>query len=132
MSSEHVELIRAGYERLESEGYESLMDITHPEFEFTTPPALASEPDTYTGEEGIRRYFESFYEAMEEVHLVPDEFIEAGDRVIVPTTLVAKGRTAGIEVKQKVVVVWRFRDLKILGLDLYATLEDAQAAAGGG
>jgi ketosteroid isomerase-like protein len=131
MSAENLELIRGGYERLESEGYESLMDITHPEFEFTTPPALASEPDTYVGEEGIRRYFESFYDAMEEVHLIPQDFIEAGERVIVPTRLVAKGRTAGVEVEQKIGVVWSFREGKILGLDVFATLDEAQAAVEG-
>jgi ketosteroid isomerase-like protein len=128
--SENLELIRNGYERLESEGYESLMDITHPDFEFTTPPDLASEPDTYRGEEGIRRYFESFYDAMEEVHLIPEDFIDARERVIVPTRLVAKGRTAGIEVEQKIVVVWSFRDGKVLGLDVFGTLEEAQAAVG--
>jgi ketosteroid isomerase-like protein len=131
MSAENLELIRRGYERLESEGYESMMDIVHPEFEFTTPADLASEPDTYTGEEGIRRYFESFYDAMEDIHLIPQDFIDAGERVIVPTRLVAKGRTAGIEVEQKIVVAWSFRDGQILGLDFFATVEEAQAAVEG-
>ena len=42
--------------------------MIHPEFEVTTPQSLASEPDTYRGHEGIRRYFDSFYEAMENVY----------------------------------------------------------------
>src|SRR4051794_21069554 len=131
VARDNVELLRDGYERLENEGYESLMALTPPEFEFTTPPALASEPDTYKGEEGIRRYFESFYDAMEEVHLNPQEFIAAGESVIVPTTLVAKGRTAGIEVEQRIVLVWHFRDEKIRGLDVFATLDEARAAVEG-
>ena len=33
----------------------------------TTPANLAAEPDTYRGHEGIRRYFDSFYDVMDEV-----------------------------------------------------------------
>ena len=48
----------------------------------TTPPGLAAEPDTYRGEEGIRRYWESFYEVMEEIHVEPaGEFEEIEDWV---------------------------------------------------
>ena len=82
---------------------EGLLPFIHPEFEVTTPADLAAEPDTYRGPDGVRRYFDSFYEAMDEIRFEPREFLEAGGRVIVPITLTARGRTTGIEARQEFV-----------------------------
>jgi ketosteroid isomerase-like protein len=130
MSSDNVQLIREASVALEERGVDGILPYMHPDFEVTTPPELASEPDTYRGEAGIRRYFDSFYEAMEEVHFVPDEFVDAGEHVIVPTRLVATGRTTGIEVEQAVVLVWSFREGKIVRVEPVATLEEARERCG--
>src|SRR4029079_7945252 len=62
MSEADVELVRRGFEALEVGDAEALIPLVHPEFEMTTPAGLAAEPDTYRGQEGVRRYFDSFYE----------------------------------------------------------------------
>ncbi len=130
MPEDNVALIRKASDALENEGVDALMPFVHPEFQMTTPPDLASEPDTYKGEEGIRRYFDSFYDAMEEVHFLPEEFIDAGEHVIVPTRLVAKGRTTGIEVEQRVALVWTLKDGLVIRAQPFATLEEAREACG--
>ena len=94
-----------------------------------TPPGLAAEPDTYRGPEGIRRYFDSFYEIMDRVSFEPHDFIGVGERVVVPVTLRARGRTTGIETTQKLVQVWELRDEKAYRIEVYATLEEAMKAA---
>ena len=125
MSSENVELVRRGFEALSEGGVEALLPFIHPEFEVTTPANLAAEPDTYRGHEGIRRYFDSFYDAMDEVRFEAREFREAGGRVIVPTTLIARGRTTGIETEQEVVLVWSMRDGQAIRVEVFATLDEA-------
>ena len=99
MSSRNVEIVRGGFEALNEGGVEALLPLVHPEFEMTTPPNLAAEPDTYRGPEGVRRYFDSFYDAMDEVRFEPGEFREVGGRVIAQSTLIARGRATGIEVE---------------------------------
>ena len=111
---------------------EALLPLIHPEFEVTTPPGLAAEPDTYRGPDGIRRYFESFYEVMDRVSFEADDFIPVGERVVVPVTLRARGRTTGIETSQKVVQIWDLKDGKAIRIEIYATLDEAMAAARGG
>ena len=108
---------------------EALLTLIHPDFEVTTPPGLAAEPDTYRGPEGIRRYFDSFYEIMDRVSFEPHDFIGVGERVVVPVTLRARGRTTGIETTQKLVQVWELRDEKAYRIEVYATLEEAMEAA---
>jgi ketosteroid isomerase-like protein len=130
VSEENVELVRAGFESLSEGGIEALLPFIHPEFEATTPPELAAEPDTYRGPEGIRRYFDSFYEAMEEVRFEPLDFIAVGESVVVPIKLRARGRSTGIEVEQEVVQIWELRGAKAIRVTVFATLDEALDAAG--
>jgi ketosteroid isomerase-like protein len=134
MSQENVDAVREGFEALARGDVEDLLERIHPEFEFTTPPSLSVEPDTYRGEEGVRRYFDSFYEAMEDVRFIPGEFIDAGSRVVVPVQVKARGKETGLEVEQSVVQVWSVRDGKASGVEVFATLDEAMRAAraGGG
>jgi ketosteroid isomerase-like protein len=131
VTEDNIALVRQGFEALREGGVEALLPFIHPEFEATTPAELAAEPDTYRGPEGIRRYFDSFYEAMDEVIFEPKDFIPVGDRVIVPMTLRARGRSTGIEVEQSVVQTWELRDGKALRVEVFATLDEARAASGG-
>jgi ketosteroid isomerase-like protein len=130
MSKENVEAARRGFEALERGGVEAFLEFIDPEFETTTPPELTVEPATYRGRDGLRRYFESFYEIMEEVRFEPEEFIDAGSQVVVPARLVARGRDTGIEAVQQLVMVWTIRNGKGLRVETYATKEEALAAAG--
>jgi ketosteroid isomerase-like protein len=129
MSEANVDLVRRGFESLREGDFETLLPLIHPEFEATTPAALAAEPDTYRGQDGVRRYFESFYDAMDRVRFEADEFIEVGELVVVPMTLLARGRTTGIETAQRIVLVWEVKDGLAYRANVYATLEEAMEAA---
>jgi ketosteroid isomerase-like protein len=129
MSEQNVKAVKEGFEALERGDVDDLLARIHPEFEFTTPPTLTVEPDTYRGEEGVRRYFDSFYDAMEDVRFVPEEFIDAGERVVVPVQLLARGKETGLEVEQRIVQVWSVRDGKASRVEVFATLEEAMDAA---
>jgi ketosteroid isomerase-like protein len=128
MSSQNMELVRGGFEALSEGGVEALLPFIHPEFEVTTPANLAAEPDTYRGHDGVRRYFDSFYDAMDEVRFEPQELREAGERVIVAVTLMARGRTTGIETRQEFAMAWSLRDGKAVRVEVYGNLDEALGA----
>jgi ketosteroid isomerase-like protein len=130
--SENVEIVKEGFEAFEQDGVEGLLGFIHEDFEATTPPGLASEPDTYRGHEGVRRYFDSFYEAMDDIRWQPHSFRAVGDKVVVEFTLYARGKSTGLEFGQPAVQVWTLRDGKGVAVELYPTLEEALAAAGDG
>jgi ketosteroid isomerase-like protein len=129
MNETNADLVRERFAPMREGDVEALLTLIHPDFEVTTPPGLAAEPDTYRGPEGIRRYFDSFYEIMDRVSFEPHDFIGVGERVVVPVTLRARGRTTGIETTQKLVQVWELRDEKAYRIEVYATLEEAMKAA---
>ena len=131
MSDENVEIIRRGFETMQRDGWQTLFSLIDPEFELTTPPDLAMEPDTYRGEAGLRRYFESFEDAMEDIQIVPEgEFLGAGEKVFVPFRLSARGRETGIEATQHAFQVWTMRAGKGLRVEIFASRERALEAAG--
>jgi ketosteroid isomerase-like protein len=129
VTADNAELVRAGLEAFSEGGVEALLAFIHPEFEVTTPASLAAEPDTYRGHDGIRRYFDSFYDAMDEIAFEPRELIPVGECVIVPTILRARGRTTGIVTEQEFVAAWWMRDGKAIRMEVYSTLEEAMDAA---
>ena len=129
MTETNVDLVRQGFEAVNEGGVEALLPFIHPEFEVTTPAGLAAEPDTYRGPEGIRRYFESFYEAMDRVEFEANEFVAVGEVVVVPITLRARGRTTGIETEQHVVQIWELRDGQAIRVSVFATLDEAMESA---
>lgn len=131
MSEDNVEIVRRGFEAVARDGWEALTPLLDPGFEMTTPPDLAMEPDTYRGEAGMRRYFESFEEAMEDIRIVPEgELLGAGDKVFVPFRLSARGRETGIEAEQHAFQVWTMRNGKALRVEVLASRDEALKAAG--
>jgi ketosteroid isomerase-like protein len=129
VAESNVDLVRRANEAMNTGGLEALLPFIHPEFEVTTPPGLAAEPDTYKGHDGLRRYFESFYEAMDRVEFIPERFIAVGELTVVPMTLRARGRTTGIETEQHVVQIWELEGGKARRVRIFATLDEAVRAA---
>ena len=129
MSDADVEMVRSGFETLAREGVEGLLPLIHPEFEMTTPPGLAAEPDTYRGREGMRRYWDSFGDGMEDIEFLPLELEDlGGGHVLNRALLRGRGRTTGIEVTQEVVLVWEVRDAMAYKVNVFASGEEARAS----
>lgn len=125
----NAEIVRNGFATLAEGGYQALLPLVHREFEVTTPATMASEPDTYRGPDGVRRWFESFYEAMDEVELVPRSLEEvAEDVVLAELTLRARGHRSGITAEQQPIALIRVEDGLMRSMELFLTVEEARAA----
>jgi ketosteroid isomerase-like protein len=130
MSRKNVDIVRRGLEAFNSEDMERILAFAHPDFETEVSPELSAEPDIYRGHEGIRRYFDSFRDAMEEIRFQPERFWDAGESVVVALRLTAKGRQTAIPVEQRIAQVWSIRDDRAIGVRTYASTSEALDAAG--
>jgi uncharacterized protein len=102
----------------------------HPDFVGEVPPALSAEPDTYRGHPGIRRYFESFQDVMDDIHFQAEQLWDTGESVVADVRVTAKGRQTGIPVEQRIAQVWTLRDGKAISVRTYASQAEALAAVG--
>ena len=130
MSQQNVETVREGFEAFNSGAIARILAFAHPDFEAIVPPELSAEPDTYRGHDGIRRYFESFQDAMDEIRFEPERFWDAGRSVVVIVRITAKGRQTAIPVLQRIAQVWTIRDGKALSVRSYASPAEALEAVG--
>jgi ketosteroid isomerase-like protein len=131
MSEVEVEIVRSAYDALRRDGFEAVLEYIHPDFEAVAPPDLSVEPQTYRGREGVRYWFESFYEAVDQLRLEPEEFIDRGEVVVVPCRIVVRGRDSGIEAAQPLVQVWTIKDAKAIAMQAFADKESALRALDG-
>jgi len=131
MTPTEVELVREGFEALAEGGVDALLARVHPEFEMETLPGIAAEPQAYRGREGVRRWFESFYEVMDEVAIEPSSYQALDpDRVLIQFRLRARGQTSGIEVEQEARAIATLRDDLMIRLEFLLPEEPAPAPAG--
>jgi ketosteroid isomerase-like protein len=130
MSHENVDALRGGFEAFNSADIERILAFTHADFDAVVPPAFSAEPDTYRGHDGVRRYFRSFLDAMDEVNFHAERFWDAGETVVVTVRLTAKGKRTAIPVEQRFTQVWAIRDGKALSVRTYTSPSEALAAAG--
>jgi ketosteroid isomerase-like protein len=130
MSQQNVEIVRQIFEAFNSEDIELILARTHTEFELEVPPALSAEPDIYRGHDGMRRYWESFQDAMDEIRIQPERLCDAGEAVVVAMHLTAKGRRTAIAVEQRTAGVWTICDGKVIRVRAYVSLSEALETVG--
>lgn len=122
-----MELMRRAFDALAEGGVEAMLPYIAEDFEMTTPPQLAAEPDTYRGHDGVRRWFDTFYEAMDSVRIEPQEVEAAGDLVITRFRMVARGRSSGLEMVQEAAALCTVAGGLATSLEFFSTMEEARA-----
>ena len=127
MSQERVETVRNAFLAM-GQGPDAMLPFVDERFEMVTPSALAAEADTYRGHDGIRRWFDSFYEAVDEIRIEPGRVEPAGDRVAAEFKMTTRGRTTGLEASLEAVALAEVAAGKLTRLTFYPTLEEAVAA----
>jgi ketosteroid isomerase-like protein len=126
-----LEAIANTFRLLDSETYEQALVLIADDFEMATPADIASEPSVYRGPEGVRRWWETFLEAMESVRLEILATHPVDDtRLILEFEIQTRGRSSGIETSQRAVGLGTARDAMLVRLEFFSDLEQARAAAG--
>ena len=140
MSQENVEMIRGLWEPFKGVNLtavdwddEAIREMTErfwsPEVELSWTSS-GPEARVYQGRDGLIQAFREWSEAFSEYYVEPLDYIEVGDRVVVPNRQRGIGSTSGIAVEDEFSWVYEIRDNQMARLDEYDTLEEALEAAG--
>ena len=127
MSQENVELARKALEQFIATG-EPAWHVTHRDVEVYDHDIMDGED--YRGHAGVVRWLEDWSSAWAEFSMEPEEFIDAGERVVAVVRMRAKGRSSGLVLDRQDAVVQEVRDGMIVRIDYYNNRAQALEAVG--
>ena len=140
MSQENVQLVRALWEPFKGVDNTAIdwddVAIREMTERFWSPEIelrwsrRAPEARVYQGREAVINAFREWLESFSEYYNEPLDFIEVGDRVVVPNRQWGIGSTSGIAVEDEFSWVYEIRDNQMARVVEYDTLEGALEAAG--
>ena len=127
MSQENVDLVKALLERFIASG-ELSWDLMHEDIEVHDHDVM--DAGEYRGHLAFARWLENWDAAWSEFSIEPEEFLDAGERVVFVFRMKATGRGSGVVVERQDTMVWEVRDDKATRVDYYNDREQALNAAG--
>jgi ketosteroid isomerase-like protein len=93
------------------------------------PGGVLGGGETWHGHDGMLRFIAHQMEAFREMWVEPQEFIEAGDRLVVPVHFGGEARHTGIELEFTSVHVVTMRNGKAVRIDAFESKQEALDAA---
>ena len=123
----NTDVLKQGYEAFGRGDLEGATDNFADDIRWENPetPQLPNS-GVIEGKEAVKQVFAELGDYWESFSIVPDEFVERGDTVVVLSHSEAKGKDTGKEVKLPWVHVWRFREGKVT--EVQALTDTALAA----
>jgi hypothetical protein len=109
MSSANVQILRDAYNAFARQDVPSVMAAFHDDIEWDAPDSIPFG-GSYHGHDGVGSFFSQMAEYWEELRVEPQEFIDAGETIVVLIRLSGKG--AGGSMDSKSLHLWRMRDGK--------------------
>jgi ketosteroid isomerase-like protein len=127
VSQENVEIVRRGFEAWERGDIEGLLQA----FDETVVVRPVIGPDRL-GPSGVLEMAADWVEGFEEFTMKAEEFIDAGDDVVVRVRQEAREASAGVPVEATFWFLYSMRDGKAVRFELFREREQALAAVGPG
>ena len=124
-----AEIVRLSIERFNADDIEGFLELFDAEMEFHDVPEIPGST-VYRGHEGMRRWWTTVKEPLEELRFELGEVTEGTDRIAVVTRAVGRGRGSGAEVDWTFTTVWGLRDGLISYHHGYTDHDDALRAIG--
>ena len=123
------ELLDAVFDAANRRDLDAIFALVDAGFVGEVPSSMSAEPDVYEGQDGIRRYFESFWEIVDGLTFELVSFEEAGSWTIVSVHPRGVGRASGLPIEDLIALTVQSRDGRLTRLRTHPGLEDARAWA---
>jgi ketosteroid isomerase-like protein len=128
VSQENVDIVRRSCEAFNRGDYDEALAVFHPDARYD----LTHFPDgrVYEGHAGIREAFRIWLGTWEDYRQEQDEFIDAGDEVVVAVREYGRGKGSGLPLERPTFGVWTICRGKVVGIRFYPERAHALKAVG--
>jgi ketosteroid isomerase-like protein len=127
MSQENVENIRQGFDAFNRGDLDHVLDQMSEDVVTYRGTPLG---DTFYGKDGFLDAATDWVEGFAAWSVIPEEFIDADDHVVVRVRQEARGEQGGAPVTAMFWFMYTLRDGRIVRLGMYADRDEALEAAG--
>jgi ketosteroid isomerase-like protein len=127
MPQENVALVRSGFSAFDQGDVSRMLDLMADDL-----VTYRADPDgaTYHGKEGFLEAAADWSEGFSDWSVIPEEFIDAGDFVVVRVRQVVRGEASGISVEGAFWFVFEVHDARVTTLSFYVREVEALEAVG--
>ena len=124
MSESNIHAIQTMFDAFEKRDIAGALEGVDTDIELE-PSSMFPGQEVYRGHEGVLRFFAMFFEAWDEYHAEPVEFIDAGENVVVVVHQRARGKGSGVMIESDMFQVWTLRDGKAVRVRVRESREEA-------
>jgi ketosteroid isomerase-like protein len=129
MARREVELLRDLYAHWGRGDFRGGRELLAPDVEFNLgTPDYETTPAR--GPDQIEQQMREFLANWADYRVEAEEFVDAGDSVLVRARQRGLGKHSGVEVDMPLFGVWTFREAKVFRISFHASEAEARAAAG--
>ena len=126
------EVLAAALDAANRRDLDAAVALADPQFQGVVPGSMSAEPDVYKGHDGIRRYFETFWEVVDDLTITIEEFEDAADGwTLARCGATGKGRASGLPIDNKIVIAAKVQGALLLRLDAHPDIDEARRSVGG-
>ena len=130
MSQRDIDAILSSYEAFNSGDLDAAMDAFDPEIEWNVPPVLP-DAQVYHGHEGVKQFWGTWRETFNDFRVVVEETFDAGERIVVMTKIIGRGRDSGIVVDSPSFgQIWTMREGKAVHVEMKPNRREALEEVG--
>jgi ketosteroid isomerase-like protein len=125
----NVELVREGYEAWNRGDRQWVLEQMSPDFEWITPPD-DPDPGTHAGHEGVVDFWDQWREIFGLLKFDIEELVDADDRVVAVVRRLGIGNLSRVQVQERVIQVFTFREGKAVRCEEFYDRDEALASVG--
>ena len=130
MSRENVEIVERALDAFSRRDVDVAAGFATTDFEWFPAMPGTVERDSYQGPEGVGGYLRDVLDTWEELRVLPEEFRDLGDRVLVLGRMAGRGLASGVPVDAPIGMVFECRGGKISRIRSFLDHGEALRAAG--
>ena len=130
MSQENVEMVRRAYEAYSRGDIDGAVSDLAPDCRYTAAGTIPDRTGVFHGREGYKEFIGWLRSEFDDAQAEIDELIDAGDTMVVGSTLRGRGKQSGAEAKFTFWQTWTVQDGKFVRGQGFASREEALEAAG--
>jgi ketosteroid isomerase-like protein len=130
VSRDRVERILRGYDLFNSGEIDEALEGFPDDIEWVVPDVVP-DPGSYSGREGVRRFWDMWRESFEDFRIEILEVHDLGDYVVLSTRVRGRGRDSDAELTTPTFPqVWQFSGDRIVRMEIFQSEAAAREAIG--